>query len=66
MLSTKGLITYGTVSCTAVKMMSTIVKSSEFQTMFTSTPRTCKSKALKRTHRIMTVTTSMPKHEKWT
>jgi hypothetical protein len=37
--------------------MSTNVKKSGFQKMCTSTPRTCKLKALKRTHSIMTVPT---------
>jgi len=54
---TKGLITYGTVSLIAVKMMATNVKKSGFQTLCTSTPRTRKLKALKRTHRIMTIPT---------
>jgi hypothetical protein len=53
---TKGLTTYGTLSFIAVKMMSTNIKKSVFQTMCTNTPRTCKLKALKRTHN-MTVPT---------
>ena len=54
---TNGLITYATVSFIAVKMMSTNVKKSGFQTMCTSTPRKRKLKALKRTNRRMNVPT---------
>jgi len=56
-LAQNGLITYGTVSFTDVKMMSTNVEKSGFQKMCTSTPRTRKLKGLKRTHSIMTVPT---------
>jgi hypothetical protein len=56
-LAKNGLITYSTVSFTAVMMMSTNVEKSGFQKMCTSTPRTCKLRALKRTHSIMTVLT---------
>jgi hypothetical protein len=54
---TKRLIAYITVSFIAVKMMSTNVMKSGFQTMCTNTPRKCKLKALKRTHSIMNVPT---------